>query len=56
MLNGATVVGALGPNIDARNVAGREQVIRLVESAVSGPSAPTTVAPFSINMYEWQLR
>jgi alpha-N-arabinofuranosidase len=45
-----------GPSIDARNVAGREQMIRLVESAVSDPSAPSTVAPLSINMYEWQIR
>jgi alpha-N-arabinofuranosidase len=59
---GGTVAGSgrkwtiAGPNIQARNIAGREQVIRLVDSAVSDPGAPTTVAPFSINMYEWKLR
>jgi hypothetical protein len=45
-----------GPNLDARNVAGKEQPIQLVESDVTGPSAPTTVAPLSINLYEWQLQ
>ena len=45
-----------GPNLDARNVAGKEQPIQLVESDVTAPSAPTTVAPLSINLYEWQLQ
>lgn len=45
-----------GPNLDARNVAGKEQPIQLVESDVTAPSEPTTVAPLSINLYEWHLQ
>lgn len=62
LVGGAIVDGSgkkwtiAGPSIDARNTAGQPQVIKLVESATTDPSAATTVPPFSISMYEWKLK
>jgi len=45
-----------GPNIQARNVAGQPPQTTLVESTLSNATSPITVAPFSINLYTFQLR
>jgi alpha-N-arabinofuranosidase len=45
-----------GPNLQARNLPSGEQMIRLTESDAAAPSTPDTVAPLSINLYEWKLR
>jgi alpha-L-arabinofuranosidase len=44
------------PSLEARNIAGKEQLIRVVESEVGAPNSAATVAPLSINLYEWQLQ
>ena len=45
-----------GPDIQARNVAGQPPQTRLVESTLSNATASITVAPFSINLYQFQIR
>ena len=45
-----------GPDIQARNLAGETPQVRLTESTLSNASAPITVAPFSINLYQLQVR
>jgi alpha-N-arabinofuranosidase len=45
-----------GPSIQARNLAGKPPEVTLTELTLSNANRPITVAPFSINLYDFQLR
>jgi len=45
-----------GSSIQARNVAGQPPEIELTESTLSNTTAPITVVPLSINLYEFEIQ
>jgi hypothetical protein len=45
-----------GPSIRAGNLAGKPPEVTLTESTLLNAKRPITVAPFSINLYDFQLR